>query len=107
MIIALVNDSVKKELERIEGRKIMYCENETMVRVHLMDHREVSTILVSPDMISPSNIRVLNTQVKHMGPKIKEIEVVLDGESAEQVKDLIRHSVQTLIYKENLYERMK
>ncbi len=107
MILALVNDNIKEELNKLQNKKIIYCENEHMVRVNLMNHRKVNRILISANLISPSNMRVLNTQVKQIGPEVKEIEVVVDDDSVDVVKELVRSSIQTIIYKENLYERLK
>ncbi len=107
MIIALVNDNVKNELEKLENKKVIYCENEHMVRVKLTENRNATRILISASLMEPSLIRVLNTQVKRMGPKIEEIEVVVDNESSDVVKELVKNSIMTIIYKENVYERLK
>ncbi len=107
MIIALVNDNVKNELEKLKDKKIIYCENEHMVRVKLTENRKANRILVSPSLIEPSLIRVLNTQVKKIGPEIKEIEVIIDNETSDEVKEIVRNSIKTIIYKENICERLK
>ncbi len=107
MIIALVNDSVKNELDKLENRKIIYCENEHMVRVRLIENRNATRILVSPELIEPSLIRVLNTQVRQIGNEVREIEVIIDNETSDEVKELIKNSVKRMIYKENICERLK
>ncbi len=106
MIIALVNDNVRNELEKLVDKEVIYCKNEHMVRVKLTEHRNTTKILVSPSLIEPSLIRVLNTQVKKMGPKIKEIEVIIDNESSDVVKELIKNSIMTIIYRETVCERL-
>ncbi len=106
MIIAFVNDSVKMELEKLQDKKIIYCENEHMVRVNLMEYRKAKLVLISPDLIPASNIKVLNTQVKQISSEIREVIIVIDDETSDELKELIRNSVLSIIYKENLNERL-